>query len=220
MIQKQRKRKRIFYVPGMISLVLIPLFCFYHFYKVDAFKVYGGIDLGLPYEKDYFVKYKIASLREYKVFDFNENELKTKEQFNDVRLYLRNLVKTKDTLRGIKLRYNPKTHYDVFIKTIDIIDEEGASTWIINGNDIYILGSSNTYKEVKSDIGNVSMNCGTQELIARQAYFAAKQKKEEEAYQFQAAFVKGKWKFISLGFIGLVLLNVFVLIKLNKQRHL
>jgi hypothetical protein len=220
MIKKQRKRKRIFYVPGMISLVLIPLFCFYHFYKVDAFKVYGGIDLHMPYEDDYFAKYKIASLRKYKVFDFNENELKTKEQLKNVRSYLRILVNNKDTINGIKLHYGSKTHYDVFIKTIDIIDEEGAPSWAINGNDIYILASTNTYKEIKSDVANVSMNCGTGELIARQAYFAAKHKKEEEACQFQAAFVKEKWKFISLGFIGLVLLNIFVLIKLNRYRYL
>ncbi|WP_379683250.1 hypothetical protein [Flavobacterium procerum] len=205
----------------MISLVLIPLFCFYHFYKVDAFKVYGGLDLHLPYEEDYFIKYKIASLRKYKTFNFNENEFTAKEQLNNVKLYLRNLMNKKDTINGIKLHYGSGTHYDVFIKTIDLLAEEEAPAWAINENDVYIFGSLNTLKKVKSDtLVAPMMNCMTGELMARQAYFETKHKKEEEAYQFKITFFKEKWKLISLGYLGLVFLNVFVLVKLNRQQYL
>ncbi|MBE8728021.1 hypothetical protein [Flavobacterium hungaricum] len=220
MTKERTKRRRIFYVPGMISLVLIPLFCLYHFYKVDAFKVYGSINISMPYEKDYFAKYKFASLREYKVFDFNENESKTKEQLKNVRLYLQNLIKARDTINGVKLHYGPKMHYETFIKTIDILNEVEAPVWGIDGNDVYIFAARNTPKKVKKDTTYVRMNCGTGELMRQEAYFKAKQKKEDEAFQFQAAFVKEKWKFISLGFVGLVLLNVFVLVKFNRQRYL
>ena len=48
MIKKREKRRRIFYVPGMISLIFIPLFCFYHFYTTDAFKVEKSMIVYFP----------------------------------------------------------------------------------------------------------------------------------------------------------------------------
>ncbi|KFF05029.1 hypothetical protein [Flavobacterium reichenbachii] len=216
MISKQ-KRKRIFYVPGMISLVLIPLFCFYHFYKVDAFKVNAGINLHLP-NKESFFEYKIPSLRKYKVFNFNENEISEKKKLQDMQLYLRKLANNKDTINGIKIHFGLKTNYDVFIRTIDILDEENAPDWTINENDIYILGSTNTYKKVKDTIQYDTMNCGTLEIMRRQAYWEQKEKIEEEKHNFQLSFFKQKWILISFGYFGLVLLNIFVLVKFNRSK--
>jgi hypothetical protein len=217
MIVKREKRKRIFYVPGMISLVLIPLFCFYHFYKVDAFKVYRGINLNLPNQES-FVEYKIPSLRKYKVFNFNENEISEKKKLQDMQLYLRKLANNKDTINGIKIHFGLKTNYDVFIRIIDILDEESAPAWTINQNDIYILGSPNTYKEVKDTIEYRKMDCGTLEIMRRKAYWEQKEKIEEEKHNFQISFFKQKWILISFGYLGLVLLNIFVLVKFNKTR--
>jgi hypothetical protein len=218
MIEKRKKRKRIFYVPGMISLLCIPLFCFYHFCKTDAFKVYGGIELGLPYE-DVFEKYKFSTLREYKVFDFNGSELDGAKDLNAMQLYLRKLRVEKDTINGIKIHFGSKTCYETFIRTIDIITEEDAPTWIINNNDIYILGSSNTFKKVKDTVAYHTMNCGTGELMAKQRLWELKNKREEEEKAFQITFFQNKWEILSLGYLGLVFLNIFTLVKFNKNQN-
>ncbi|MHC0442276.1 hypothetical protein [Flavobacterium sp. 3-210] len=217
MIEKREKRKRIFYVPGMISLVFIPLFCFYHFYKVDAFKVYNAIGLGMPNKND-FEKYKVAALRNYKVFSFDGSDLDGNKELNEVKLYLRKLVADKDTLNGVKIHFGPKTYYETFIRIIDIIDEEKAPTWTINNNDIYILGSSNTYKKVKDTTKHYRMNCDTGAIMAQQRLWMRKNEREEQERNFQVSFFKQKWRSLSLGYLGLVLLNIIVLVKLNKTK--
>ena len=216
MIEKREKRKRIFYVPGMISLVLIPLFCLYHFYKVDAFKVYTSIELSIPLGNE-FEKYKFWTLRKYKVFSFDGSQSE-KKNLNEMRLYLRKLRVEKDTVNGIKVHFGLKSNYQTFITTLDILAEEEAPTWITDKNDIYILGSSNTYKKIKDAIDHRNMNCGTGELMRKQAYWAQKEAKEEEMRNFQVSFFKQKWRSLSLGYLGVVLLNIIVLVNFNKTK--
>ncbi|WP_269237324.1 hypothetical protein [Flavobacterium flavigenum] len=110
MIEKREKRKKIFYVPGMISLVLIPLFCLYHFYKVEAFKTYGALDFSLP-DKEDFEKYKVGNLRKYKTFNFNNQKSKEEQKLKELRLFARDLVKHYDSINGIKIQFGPKTEY-------------------------------------------------------------------------------------------------------------
>ncbi|KUJ61815.1 hypothetical protein AR687_11400 [Flavobacteriaceae bacterium CRH] len=219
MIEKREKRKKIFYVPGMISLVFIPLFCFYHFYKVDAFKVYGSIGLGMPNQGD-FVKYKVETLRKYKVYKFKGNEFDDKKTLNQMTFYLRKLISDKDTVNGVKLQYNTKTSYDVFIRTLDILAIENAPTWGIFGNDVYIIASNRSFKKAKQDSVNHTMNCGTGAIMAQQAYWEQKQRKEEEKHNFGISFFKQKWISLSLGYFGLVLLNIFVLVKFHKNKQI
>jgi hypothetical protein len=216
MIEKRKKGKKIFYVPGMISLVFIPLFCFYHFYKVDAFKVYHGIELSIPVGNE-FEEYKVLSLRKYKVFAFDGGDSE-KKKLQEMKLYLRKLRIEKDTVNGIKMHFGSKSYYQTFITTIDILVEEDAPTWITNKNDIYILGSSNTYKKVKDTIQYHTMNCDTGALMAQERMRMQEYNRKEEERNFQISFFKQKWLLLSLGYFGLVLLNIFTLVKFNKTR--
>ena len=216
MIEKREKRKKIFYVPGMISLVLIPLFCLYHFYKVDAFKVCHGIELYIPHGNE-FEEYKFATLRKYKVFNFDGGQLDNKK-LEEMRFYLRKLRTEKDTINGVRMHFGSGSQYQTFITTLDILFDEEAPTWITNKDDIYVLGSSNTCKKVKDTIEHHIMNCGTGELMRQQAYFEQKNKKEEEARTFQISFFAQKWQSIFCGYFPLVLINLFALVKFNKNK--
>jgi hypothetical protein len=215
-MNKPLKRKKIFYVPGMISLVFIPLFCFYHFYRVDAFKVYHSIELVIPVGNE-FEEYKIPSLRRYRVFNFNGSHSE-KKKLREMKLYLRKLRIEKDTVNGIKIHFGSKSPYQTFITSLDILVEEKAPTWITNKNDIYVLGSSNTYKKVKDTIGHHTMNCGTGALMREEGLRMQEYKREEEIRNFQISYVKQKWKLLSIGYFGLVFLNIFALVKFNKNK--
>lgn len=217
-MNEQLKGRRIFYVPGMISLVLIPLLFIIYFFKTDSFKVYGSIELGML-DKDYFEKYKIETLRNNKVFNFNGSEFAERKNLNEMRLYLRKLIANKDTINGIKIHYGSKTNYDVLVRNIDILITEKAPTWGIYGNDMYVIASSNTPKREKNSTVYHPMNCGTQDRIREQAYWEQKNKKEEEERVLKAAFFKEKWIPISLGYLGIVLLNIFTLVKFNKNKY-
>ncbi len=50
-MKKRIKRKRILYVPGMISLALIPLFFLFHFSKNYFFPVNNGLNVSFKNEE-------------------------------------------------------------------------------------------------------------------------------------------------------------------------
>jgi hypothetical protein len=211
-----KKRKKIFYVPGMISLIFIPLLCLLYFYKTDAFAHYGVIDLTLSDEKS-FLEYKVSSLRKYKEFDFNGSKSNENKNLNELRFFLRKLVKELDTINGAKVHLGTKTHYDVFINVIDIIETENVPTWGLFKNDFYILGSNNKPKRDKSKITVTRMNCSTSELMREESLRMQDNRRVEEELQFQISFFKKQW-IIFLGYFGIVLLNIFALVKFNKNR--
>ncbi|WP_289662775.1 hypothetical protein [Flavobacterium panacagri] len=218
MIEKRKKRKKIFYVPGMISLVLIPLICIVYFYTTDAFKVYGVIDLSMPNKGD-FEKYEVETLRKYKTYKFNGNEFDDQKMLNEMRFYLRKLKKDKDTLNGIELQYALRTNYETFISTIDVLVLEDVASWVIFDNDIYVIANNNSPKKVKDTTHYKAMNCGTMDVMRQQAYLEQKNKKEEEALVFQKSYFAQKWQLIFCGYIGIVLINIFTLVKFNKNRN-
>ena len=108
-----KKHKRIFYRPGMISLMLIPLLCLCFFYKNDSFKIYGGLNVDLVPDKENFDKYKFPTLRKYRVFNFNGSESTEKQKLNELKFFLRKLVLEKDTIIGIRAHFGTKTNFDV-----------------------------------------------------------------------------------------------------------
>ena len=63
------------------------------------------------------------------------------------------------------------------------------------------------------------MNCGTLEVMRQNEYWEQKAKKEEEERNFKISFFKEKWKILFLGYAGLLVLNVFALVKLNKKQN-
>jgi len=210
MIEKREKRKKIFYVPGMISLVLIPLFCLYHFFKVDAFMVYGSLNLMVP-DKEEFEKYKIADLRKYKRFNFNDVKLKELDKIKELRFFVRDIVKKYDTINGAKIHFGSKTDYDTFVNVINLVAEEKVPTWALFGNDIYVL----TSPKPKPNKNNYRViTCGYYE--ANKDFWLKEDKERERAYNL--SLYKKSW-LIFLGYLGIVLLNIFALVKFNKNKN-
>jgi hypothetical protein len=207
-----KKHKRIFYRPGMISFVFIPLLCLYFFYKNDSFKVYGGLNVDLVPDKENFEKYKIPTLRKYRVFNFNGSESTEKQKLNELKFFLRKLVVEKDTIIGIRTHFGPKTHFGVFVNVIDILNIEKAPTFAPYKDDIYVLASSNTIKSSNKH----RMNCGTAEATRINSLKYQELEKEKSNLIFMNSFFKQQW-ILFLGYFGIVLLNIFALIKFNKR---
>jgi len=210
MIEKRKKRKKIFYVPGMISLVFIPFFCFYHFYKVDAFKVYGGIEIYVA-DKELFTEYKIATLRKYEIFDFNGSLSDEKQKLNEMKFYLKKLVINKDTINGIVTHFGPKANYDVYVSVVDILKTEKAPSFAPYKDDIYILASTNKSKKNKKSENDHMMTCIPVVMFVDD--YAEMEKK-----LFQFSFFKQKMIFVSFGYFALLFLNIFALVKFNKNK--
>jgi hypothetical protein len=205
-----KKRKKIFYVPGMISLIFIPLLCLAYFYKTNSFTVFGGMDLTLS-DDESFLEYKVPSLRKYKEFVFNASKSNEKNKFNELQSSLRELVKNTDIINGAKVHFGAKTDYDVFVSVIDILNIEKVPIWMLYKNDIWIIIPS---KSKYSNLPKLNLIiCGY--VKANKDYWLKIEKEKKRDYI--VSLYKNQW-ILFLGYFGIVLLNIFALVKFNKNR--
>lgn len=212
MIAKREKRKKIFYVPGMISLVLIPLFCFYHFYKVDAFKVYSSLEFAIPDKEDY-EKFKVGDLRKYKLFSFDNKKSEEKQKLKELRFFVSDLVKRYDSVNGAKIHFGPKTDYDTFVDVINIMSEEKMPVWALFSDNMYAFAHARP--KVKKDN---RFFCGTPKYSKGNTIRMEEENRKEELRVFQISFLKQQWV-LFLGYFGIALMNIFVLVKFNKNQN-
>lgn len=211
MIEKREKRKKIFYVPGLISLVFIPVLCYYHFYKVDAFKVYSSLDIFLVPNKEEFEKYNVKDLRKYKDFVFNGE--KTQEpKLQELRFFVRDLVRKYDTINGAKIHFGLKTDYNTFVNVIDILATEKVPTWAPFKDDIYVLASGKPKQ--KQDR---RFFCDTGAYSEKNTLRMEEENRKKELSIFQVSFLRQQW-IIFLGYLVIVFLNIFALVKFNKNK--
>lgn len=213
---KQTKRKKIYYVPGMISLVCIPLFCVGYFFYSGAFIEYTLIGLGMP-EKGDFEKYNVVNLRKYKEFNFDKKV--TQKDLKLFEVFLKETIKNGDTINGAKVNLGNRTNYQTFINVLDILSVNDASSYGLFNDSFYILGASNKPKKVKDEKEHYRMNCGTGEYMAKMQLRELELKREEEKRQFKISFFKDQ-KLLFGGYFALVFINIFALVKFNKNKFL
>jgi hypothetical protein len=203
-----KKHKRIFYRPGMISLVFIPLVCLYFFYKNDSFKVYGALEFYLPDDGMCGSPYPVS--RKYKVFSFNNTEELEKNKLEKLQFSLRELKKGNDIINGIKIHFGEKTNYAIFIKVVDILYIEDMPTWQPDEDNIYVSIGPKRIKKLKYFI------CGTPEASRINSLKYEELEKEKSNLIFMNSFFKKQW-ILFLGYFGIVVLNIFALIKFSKR---
>ena len=211
MIEKREKRKRIFYVPGMISLVFIPLFCFYHFYKTDAFKDERCIDIFFP--NDSVIKENFLTLkRKYHIFSFNNLERDNNVNLNKLQLSLRKLKRENDTINGVQIHLGNEMNYEVYIKILDILTIEKIKIYVQYKNDFLVLMLPKPKKTRYIKI--VPIECGNWE--ANKEYFIEQEK--ERQFNYVLNLYKKYWV-LFLGYLGILSLNILALVKFNKKQN-
>ena len=214
----KNSHKKIFYAPGMISLLFIPLFCLIFFYSQNSFVEYNCMDIGFLDDKSFQeikAKYGFPIPRKYENFVFNNKEKLQIDKFKTLKLSLQKLKKDYDTVKGIKIHLGEHCDYASYIRLINIMYETKMPTWIHYKNDIWVL-IGNKSKKKKAE-NHVRMNCGTQEYVDLEKSILLELEKENKKKEFLNSFYKNKWM-ILIGYIGIVVLNIFSLIKLNKKR--
>ena len=215
------KHRKLFYVPGMISLVLIPVLCLFYFSSKKAFKVEGGFDLELPSEE--FVismkeNYPFIEQRNKMIFSFNGSLKSEDENIKKFQKVLNQFNHKKDTVNSINVYFGKQMRYEVFIKILDIAEIEKTPTYMVYKNELLIANVSSS-EIVKTNSKNKStpMNCGTQDYIRKQKIYDEEQKRLFANEKFQKTFIKKHW-YLFLAFAGLAVLNLYFLIKFNRNR--
>jgi biopolymer transport protein ExbD len=211
--EERIKRKKIFYVPGMISLVLIPLAFIIYFNITDPFAPEAGLEVSFRNHESFFTN-KIECLRKYKVFSFDNSIDHHRNKLNDLRFSLKKLKKNNDEINGIRVHFGKKMSYEVFVEVIDMLYVEGVSTWMLYNDDVWIFVlPKNPNIKVNTVIKEqyVKKYCGCVVIPERE------EEKRKENHIRTLLIYEKSWVLLP-GFLGLVLINIFTLVKFNKNK--
>jgi len=211
----------------MISLVLLPILFLCYLNSHKSFEEQGSMNLGLPDKgsmEQMKKEYPLIEQRNYKVFTFNGSLDMEKKTLAKFQKSLKKFNHIKDTINGIKLRFGKQMKYEVFIRILDIISIEMTPTYIPYEQELIIVNSAPSdierqRKRDKEKYGKrTQMNCGTQAYMNKQRRFNEEQMRLIANENFQKSFLNKHW-YLFLAYIGIVVLNFYVLIKFNKNRN-
>jgi hypothetical protein len=211
-----KKHRKIFYVPGMISLMVLPILFVVYISQNKFFDEEYCIGLGLADAasmKELRKEYGFPFQRNYKIFDFNGTLESNQVTLHKFQLALRHQNKNRDTINGLKLLLGKKMNYDVYIRILDILTLENTPTYMDYNNVIWVVNGDEKKKKI-DDTLNYTMNCGTPYYTFLETQQLLNEEKERKKRIFMDSYSKGKW-FLFVLFFGLVILNIFTLIKFN-----
>jgi len=139
-----RKRTKLFFPFGIISLSLLPVIGFQKIAEVYGEKTRPQYVTEIPYFDDrpgdtLFNPAKLIFIRNYETFWLSADSVENSRILNSARLRL-NLLKSKhDTINGVKISFSDSAKYECFIKALDICQEEWPHVFLPYKNDIYAV---------------------------------------------------------------------------------
>jgi hypothetical protein len=139
------KRRRIFYIPGIISLMILPfIFIYYANYQLQPqlLKVIPLIlaDTNWARKKPELFKEFYSNFppkRKYIDINLNGNTRSDIIQLDFARVMIREILATNDTIDGVHFRFGDSSQYWTFVKAVDILRIEYASTYMPMDNDLW-----------------------------------------------------------------------------------
>lgn len=139
------KRKKKYYIPGIISLFLLPLaFEFFAQNQIRksttwAMPIYWADTAILNEYGLAFAKYpgQYPPKRNYTVISYSGNSLEDKIRLSYAQIRIREILKVEDTLNGIHFVFGDSANYGTFVETVDILRLEGAKTYMPMENNLW-----------------------------------------------------------------------------------
>ncbi len=140
--------KKIRYIPGMISIVLLPLLGMWYMNKHNYFQQlsaqpFTAMDFAeiekINNEYGYNDFVNIFEKRINKEVVLNGNDY-SKNTFEYIDQFVNNIIQTKDTINGLKIHFEEGATYNDFIEVLNIFTERGATTYTLDNNTMYFAG--------------------------------------------------------------------------------
>jgi hypothetical protein len=217
------KHRKLIYVPGMISLLLLPIAGYWYFNYTKSFFVPYCIDIGLPSNdiEDFgpwpaeipkpkiLTAENVVAMRQYKTFDLNGSEAYEAQKLKKLQLEFRRLKKAGDTINGVRVHFGKHAQYETFIRTLDYLAIEGMPIWGLYGNNIYALVPP---PPKPSKNFSYSRICGGNFIDYIEPF-------EESKIDIIIFALKKDWKIYS-ALAVLILINIFSLVGFNKNKVL
>lgn len=148
---------RFTYIPGSISLIFLPILCYWFLQSRDYFtqlraveftsmdfeeleKLNEGFDLPTPNEFD---------KRVYKEVVLNGSH-DPKKTFQYIDTFVHHVIQNQDTINGLKIHLKKGATYNDFIKVLNIFSERKAILYLLDQNTLYFVG-----RDIPKETGQV-----------------------------------------------------------------
>lgn len=141
--QNIKKRSKRYYLPGLISLVLLP-FVFIHLAERERVNHSQGsipfflFDTSLP--RKYPEIYRsILPQRNYVQIDFTGEYLNDKMKMSFAQHQIREILLKNDTVNGVKFAFNLSSNYGEFVRAVDVLRFEKAETYVLLDDNLWFF---------------------------------------------------------------------------------
>lgn len=135
--QTDRHKKRLYYLPGLISLVLLPTLCIWNLDKQKAFDVPRVMEITW-WNKIEELPFLVHPDIEFIDINITGDDKQDKIKLDLAQLDVRQIVATKDTTKGVHFHFDDHAKYWTLIRALDICGTEHAKTYVPNDNDVWV----------------------------------------------------------------------------------
>jgi len=137
-IQERNKRIRI-YLPGIISLIALPMLCIWYFMLHHSFTRQTVMQVAFP---DRFEKlparFDLPHIERFVVINL-DNDKEDKIKLDSGQLRVRELILSQDSTWGVKFHFSDYSKYWEFIRVLDICKIERACCFRFDHDDLIVI---------------------------------------------------------------------------------
>jgi hypothetical protein len=139
-MKMQKQKRKLYYPIGLISLVLLPVFCIWYLYNCKAFEKPRVIEinLGSDFENE-LIPFDVHPKRAFIDFYITDNDKANKIKFDSSRVEIRKIISTNDTTKGVHYIFDNNSKYQTLIRAIDICLREKAMCFVPKENDLWVF---------------------------------------------------------------------------------
>ncbi len=142
-IHQPRIRKRIFYVPGLISLVLLPVFCYCYIYRLKPRTNLKTMVVAVPENAERLARFGksdfwVCPKRDYEDLNITGDNIDDRIKLRYGQLEIQQIFAQKDTTKGVHFHFGDKSKYWALVRALDICKREKAQFYMLKDNDLWV----------------------------------------------------------------------------------
>ena len=139
------KRKKIYYIPGIISLAILPIAFVYFANREMKARTFTVLPISMA-DTNLLIKYPglfkrdnghFPPLRNYTDIALTGDNIEDRSSLKFAQVKIREILSKNDTMNGVYFKFAVNSQFWTFIKTLDILKMEGARTFMPIDNNIW-----------------------------------------------------------------------------------
>jgi biopolymer transport protein ExbD len=154
------KRNKILYVPGLFSLVLLPLFGLTYFLYNGAFEKQHSIEICYPVCGVNFPPFAKNNNRKFKTIDIRTNSDIGFEKSANIKSLISIIQAKKDTINGLHIHFSDSTNYQTYITILNTILKSKINYVQPEYNDIWLCYQPKGNRNWLNPIEDISLQFG------------------------------------------------------------